>query len=271
VDLGARTYKILGILNLTPDSFSDGGAFSKPTEAMRRFEDLLREGADFIDVGAESTRPGAKDVSESDELDRLLPFLNLVEREGLLRRVSVDTRKPTVMKQVASMKVSFINNVGPLPDQEELSALFKTNPGLSFIACHMHGNPDMMQTNPLSPGAATKRVTSYFESASEELIAAGCAAENIYMDPGIGFGKTDAANWKLLLATPTFSRFHKVAIGLSRKGFIGRALGGESPLDRDTSSKILEGAAVLAGAALIRTHDVGRLIKFSSILSEAVQ
>ena len=135
----------------------------------------------------------------------------------------------------------------------------------------MHGTPEMMQTNPLSPGAAIKRVAAYFDDASEELLVAGCAAENIYMDPGIGFGKTDAANWKLLLNTPNFSKSRNIAIGLSRKGFIGRALGGDTPHERDTSSKILESAAILAGATLIRTHDVGRLIKLTATLTEARQ
>ncbi len=267
----ARAYKVLGILNLTPDSFSDGGKLSKPADALKYFDALLSEGADFIDVGAESTRPGAKEVSEAEELDRLLPFLSLIEHKGMLDKVSIDTRKFSVMKQVVQMQVSFINNVGPLPDQIDLSALFKVNPKLSFIACHMHGTPEMMQTNPLSPGAAIKRVAAYFDDASEELLVAGCAAENIYMDPGIGFGKTDAANWKLLLNTPNFSKSRNIAIGLSRKGFIGRALGGDTPHERDTSSKILESAAILAGATLIRTHDVGRLIKLTATLTEARQ
>ena len=268
---GIRAFKVLGILNLTPDSFSDGGKFLDHGDALRRFEALLQDGADYVDIGAESTRPGATAVSLSEELSRLEPFLSLLDRKGMLGKVSVDTRKFSVMKQVASMKVSFINNVGPLPSEEELSVLFKTNPGLSFIACHMHGTPEMMQANPLTAKSAIKRVSSYFESAHEELLSAGCGAENLFMDPGIGFGKTDAANWKLLLNTTNFARTRKIAIGISRKGFIGRALGGDTPIERDSSSKILEAAAILSGASLIRTHDVGRLIKFSSILSEARQ
>jgi dihydropteroate synthase len=261
--------KILGILNLTPDSFSDGGQIIDPISALNRVMTLLADGADYVDIGAESTRPGAIEVSEDEEWARLRPALELIAHEGLITKISVDTRKYRLMRRAAEMNVSFINCVGPLPEQDELRSLFSIHQNLNFIASHMHGTPETMQRNALGPASARRRVAAFFECSKEELLAAGCQGERIFLDPGIGFGKTDSANWALLLQTPLYSRNYNLALGVSRKGFIGRALGGELPTDRDGASKLLEGGAMVAGAKLIRTHDVASLVKLASILVEA--
>lgn len=240
-----------------------------PKKALERVLALLAEGADFVDVGAESTRPGALEVPEAEEWERLRPSLELIEREGLISKISVDTRKYNLMRRVAEMNVSFINCVGPLPEQEELRPLFSQHKKLGFIATHMHGSPETMQRNPLSPRSARRRVSAFFECSKDELVTAGCEVQHVFLDPGIGFGKTDAANWALLLETRRLSSEYNVAIGVSRKGFIGRSLGGDLPSDRDSTSKLIEGAAVLAGAKMVRTHSVAPLIKFVRLLSEA--
>ena len=264
-----KKFQILGILNLTPDSFSDGGLLCSPQAALERLLALLAEGADYVDIGAESTRPGSLAVSEAEEWERLRPALELIEREGLIKKVSVDTSKYILMRRAAEMKVSFINCVGPLPEQDELGYLFRENPNLGFIATHIHGSPETMQRNPLAPRSARRRVSAFFDCSKDELLTAGCQSDHIFLDPGIGFGKTDAANWALLLDTPVFARDYNVAIGVSRKGFIGRALGGDLPADRDGASKLIEGTAIVAGAKIIRTHRVEPLVKLAAILSEA--
>lgn len=267
--VGTVSSKIFGIVNLTPDSFSGRGTLATPYEALAQVLALLAEGADFVDVGAESTRPGALEVPEAEEWERLRPTLELIEREGLITKISVDTRKYILMRRVAEMKVSFINCVGPLPEQDELGPLFSQHNNLGFIATHVHGSPETMQRNPLGPGSARRRVPAFFECSKDELLTAGCLLPNIFLDPGIGFGKTDAANWALLLETRRLAKDYNVAIGVSRKGFIGRAVGGDLPTDRDQTSKLIEGAAVLAGAKMIRTHSVAPLIKLVRLLSEA--
>ena len=264
-----RKFLTLGILNLTPDSFSDGGRFQDPSSAFKRAMTLLENGADYIDVGAESTRPGSSVISEDTEWERLEGFLELACRQNLISKISVDTRKHAIMKRAAEMKVSFINCVGPTPEADELMELVRHNKNLSFIATHMHGTPADMQLSPLAPQSAKKRVSSFFESATADLLEAGFETAQIFMDPGIGFGKTDAANLGLLIQTPKWSNEYNIAIGVSRKGFIGRLFGGAEPSDRDQASKVIEVASVAAGASLIRTHDVLGFFKACSTLREA--
>ena len=267
--VGKKDFLVLGVLNLTPDSFSDGGHFLAHDDAVKQFKALIDDGADYIDIGAESTRPGAEDVSEDSEWARLEPILSWSKKNDLISRVSVDTRKPDIMLRSAEMGVSFINCVGEIPETGALAALIKLRPGLRFIACHMHGSPSTMQLNPLSVSSAKKRVGAYFESSTADLLHAGFRSADIFMDPGIGFGKTDAANWSLLLEASKIWGPYNLAIGISRKGFIGRATGADTIPARDAASKIIEGYALTAGARLIRTHDVKTFRRFVGILTEA--
>lgn len=258
---------IFGILNVTPDSFSDGGAFNSPGQAVERFKELLVEGADFIDVGAESTRPGAADVSEDEEWDRLSPVLDYAKKSDQIKRVSLDTRKFGIMRRGVELGVAALNHVGPLPEPAELSELFEMNPSLRFVACHMHGTPKTMQENPIGPASAIKRVRAFFEATLHELRAAGCASENIFLDPGIGFGKSDSANLALLFETAGLSQSYQLAMGISRKGFISRLLGITDLSSRDAASKVLEASLAACGAKLIRTHNVKILAPLLSTLA----
>jgi putative intracellular protease/amidase len=160
--------------------------------------------------------------------------------------------------------------LGPTPEAHELSELVAINPNLGFIATHMHGTPEDMQLSPLGPKSAQKRVKSFFENCHQELTAAGFSSNKIFLDPGIGFGKTDSANLSLLAETSSFAKEFNVAIGVSRKGFIGRLFGGNSPQERDPLSKSVELSAILSGAKLIRTHDVRGLKRISSVIEEAL-
>lgn len=261
---------IFGIINVTPDSFSDGGEYLLAGDVTRRIEELLAAGADYVDVGAESTRPGAQPVSQEAEWSRLAPVLQEAKALGLIRRLSVDTRAPQTMLNAAELGVRWINCVGPLPDDEVLLRLKKCNPEIGFVAMHMHGNPLTMHLNPLSPAGAVKRVGAFFESAVEDLRSAGFQEEDILLDPGIGFGKNDGANIVLMAQCAHWSRTLPVAVGISRKGMFGRIFGVENPKDRDPVSKVTETALALVGVRMIRTHDVAALAKCMTLLEGAL-
>jgi dihydropteroate synthase len=264
-----KNFLTFGILNVTPDSFSDGGLYTKPEDALEKALQLFEDGADFVDAGAESTKPGAQMTPELEEWRRLEPFLQLANERGLLPRLSIDTMKFTIMKRAAKMGAAFINCVGPIPEEHELKELIGIKPDLGFVATHMHGVPETMQLTPLGPRSAKNRVSSYFENCLEELLKSGFRPEKIFLDPGIGFGKSDAANLTLLANTHHWAKTFNLAIGVSRKGFIGRLFGGESKKDRDALSKAIETSAVFSGAKMIRTHDVRGLAKISSVIEEA--
>lgn len=251
--------KILGILNVTPDSFSDGGKYLDAASAAKQLEELFEDGSDMVDIGAESTRPGADEISDSEEWRRLQPVLEYAAKTKKISRVSIDTRKFSTMERASSMGVGMINNVGPLPEEGQLRSLFSSNPNLMFIACHMHGSPKTMQENPIGASSALKRVRAYFEDAREDLMSAGCKTGHVFFDPGIGFGKSDDANLVLLLASAELSREFQTVVGVSRKGFISRLLKADDLKSRDSASKVIESCAAIAGVTMIRTHDVKTL------------
>jgi len=260
--------KIMGILNVTPDSFSDGGKYLDPSLATEHLDQLFEDGSDFVDIGAESTRPGALDIDDVEEWRRLQPVLDYAARTNKISRISVDTRKFATMARASEMGVGVINNVGPIPDVDELKRIFKVNPNLMFIACHMHGSPKSMQDNPIGPASALKRVRAYFEDASEDLMSAGCKRHHIFLDPGIGFGKSDGANLALLLASAGLSRKFQTVVGVSRKGFITRLLDAQDLASRDSASKAIEACVAIAGAKMIRTHNVRSLRPIFNALAE---
>lgn len=261
---------IFGVLNMTPDSFSDGGDYGSGRSALKRVQELLEAGASVVDIGAESTRPGAAPISVGVEWQRLEVLLKELHKSGLCERVSVDTRHADTMLRVAEMGVGWINCVGALPEEEVLQRLKAHNSKIGFVAMHMHGNPESMQINPLSPAGALKRVDSFFESAMSELQESGFGNSEILLDPGIGFGKSDAANLALMARCAQWNRLYPIAIGISRKGFFKRVFGVDAPKDRDPVSKVAEIALTLAGVRMIRTHDVTGLAKSLSLVEEAM-
>jgi dihydropteroate synthase len=248
----------MGVVNVTPDSFSDGGDALSPRDALARCDELLRDGADLIDLGAESTRPGAAPLPADEEWTRLAPVLAALAQRDLVSRVSLDTRKPDLMLRAADLGIALVNDVEGGRDAATLKALARY-PNLGYLAMHMHGTPETMQRHPLGGRAAVAAVTSFFAERAAALRAAGFAPERVWLDPGIGFGKTDAGNLRLMAEIPRWRGAHQVAVGVSRKGFLGRALGLPAPKDRDPPTKTLELGLWLLGARLIRTHDVARL------------
>jgi len=241
---------VMGVVNVTPDSFSDGGRFFKAKLAIAHARKLAREGADIIDIGGESTRPGAAPVSEQDELARVLPVLQ--ELGDLC--VSVDTRRPAVMRAVLEAGASMINDVDALGAPGALEAVAKT----SCAVCLMHkkGDPATMQQDPHYDDV----VSDVRRFLAERIFAcemSGIDKKRIVVDPGFGFGKTLEHNLALLRALDQFAALGvPLLAGLSRKGMIGTLTGRESHADRAAGSAAAALLAVQKGAAIVRVHDV---------------
>ena len=258
---------IMGILNVTPDSFSDGGVYLDPEEAAAHAERLAADGADIIDVGAESTRPGALAVPLDEEWGRLEPLLRQLAKAQLPIPLSVDTRKPEIMLRAADLGVAYINDVAggaPIKILERLAGYS----GLQYIAMHMNESPPTMQQDPLRGAAAVRAVDRFFAKTWATLGDAGFAPDRMWLDPGIGFGKGDSGNMQLLATLPRWAQTYKLCVGVSRKSFIGRALAIASPSDRDGPSKMLELGLAINGVRMIRTHAVKPLRRLVDLLQE---
>ena len=255
----------MGVLNVTPDSFSDGGDFQSAAEAVKQAKRMANSGADIIDVGAESTRPGALPVTPEDEWARLLTVLNELQVAGLMDSVSVDTRWGINALRALKLGVRMFNNVTGLYEPEVLKQIAATTT-TRYIAMHMQGDPSTMQKSPMSREEALEKVPGFLVQARDALLRSGFSSERVFVDPGIGFGKSDAANLALISQTSALAKEHNVAIGISRKGFIGRILNISEPKKRDDASKMLEMSLAMMGARLIRTHDVERLAHIREML-----
>lgn len=252
---------VMGIVNVTPDSFSDGGQHSDTTQALRHAEQLLRDGAGILDVGGESTRPGADLVPFSQELARLVPFL----REAVRWRVpiSVDTYKPEVMQEVLDLGVDIVNDIWALrqPGAERVIA---AHPACGVCLMHMHRDPQTMQMQTM-PGNVLTEVTAFLKDRAESLTSQGIAASRLMLDPGIGFGKTVAQNFHLLARQADLLHLgYPVLAGWSRKSSLGAVLAhnGQTPepAERQTASVAAALLAVERGACVVRVHDVKQTV-----------
>ncbi|MEN9834564.1 MAG: hypothetical protein RL011_757 [Pseudomonadota bacterium] len=264
----SRKPLLMGVVNITPDSFSDGGKWSTPEKAVNHVERLVSEGADIVDLGAESTRPGATATQLNEEWSRLEPVLKLLSQRSFPVDISIDTRKPEIMMRAAEYGATWFNDVAGHADIGVLKNLL-SYPGMQYIAMHMPMTPDIMQKHPLPPRAAVTAVDSFFRSRCDVATAAGFALERIWLDPGIGFGKTDAANVQLMQEVGPWSKKYQVMVGVSRKSLIGRTLGINTPEERDAPSKMLEFGLIMLGAKLVRTHTVAPLRHLVNLLAEA--
>lgn len=250
--------RIMGIVNVTPDSFSDGGQHASAAAALRHCERLLREGADILDIGGESTRPGSPAVSLPQELARVLPVLREAVRMGA--PVSVDTYKPEVMAAALDAGADIINDIWALRQPGALEAVAR-HPACGVCLMHMHGNPQTMQLAPM-PGDPVPQVLAFLQQRAQALQAHGVQAERITLDPGIGFGKTVAQNFALLARQgELLSARLPLLIGWSRKSSLGAALAAPgqqppSPQERISASVAAALLAVERGAAIVRVHDV---------------
>lgn len=249
---------VMGILNVTPDSFSDGGHFHGVDLALAQARRMAGEGAAIIDVGGESTRPGARSVSIQEELDRVIPVIERLHAE-LPLPISIDTSKPEVMAEAARAGAGLINDVRAL--SEEGALVVAAASGLPVCLMHMRGAPGTMQQAP-SYGDVVAEIKAYLQGRIAACEVAGIAADRILVDPGFGFGKTLDHNLSLLARLAEFQDLGAgLLVGISRKSMIGAVLGG-APVEQRLSGSLT--AAVMAverGARVLRVHDVKETVE----------
>jgi len=256
--------QVMGILNVTPDSFSDGGRFNQLDTAIAQAELMVEQGAAIIDVGGESTRPGAEAVTEGEELARVLPVI-----EALAKRlpvpISIDTSKATVIRQATGAGAGMINDVCALRDAEALAAAVTSE--LPVCLMHMQGEPRSMQAAPQYQDVVTD-VLGFLQTRAAAAIDAGVPKERILIDPGFGFGKTLEHNLTLLRRLQEFTAHYPLLVGLSRKSMLGALL--DAPVDeRLMGSVTLALIAAQRGAAILRVHDVKETVQALTIWQAA--
>jgi len=243
--------RLMGVVNVTPDSFSDGGRFFDPARALDHARDLLADGADILDIGGESTRPGAAPTSEAEELDRVLPLVERLANEGAI--VSIDTMKPAVMRAAIDAGASMVNDIRALQEPGAIEAA--SAHGVAVCLMHMQGAPRTMQQAPAYDDVV-REVGDFLLARAQACEEAGIARERIAIDPGFGFGKTLEHNLDLLRGLEEIAALgYPVLAGLSRKAMIGR-LTGRDVGDRLAGSIAAALAAVERGASIVRVHDV---------------
>lgn len=261
--------QVMGILNVTPDSFSDGGRFRQRDEALRHAAAMVAAGASLIDVGGESTRPGALQVSADEELQRVAPVVEAIAAE-LDVIISVDTSCPQVMRESARLGAGLINDVRSLRREGALQAAAES--GLPVCLMHMQGEPETMQKNPHYDDLLAE-VQAFFAERMAACAAAGIAAERIILDPGFGFAKNLQHNLSLFKHMQVLHGFARpLLVGVSRKSMIGQALGREVD-QRLAGGLALAALAVAKGACILRVHDVAETVDLVRMIAavEAAQ
>lgn len=252
IPLGPRCL-IMGVLNLTPDSFSDGNQFLRVQDALRYAEGMLDEGADIIDIGGESTRPGARYVDEAEEISRIRPLLEALGRRTPVP-LSIDTRKSTVAKLALDLGASIVNDVSAMRDDPEMAQMVQKT-GAAVILMHRKGHSVTMQQDPQYDNVV-RDVQDFLRERTMFAEQSGISPDRIVVDPGIGFGKTRIDNLKLLANIPQFLELgFPVLIGASRKAFLGE-MTGRGVHGREMGHAAVVATAVWQGAHMIRVHDV---------------
>lgn len=265
--LGERTL-IMGVINTTPDSFSDGGRFISAQQAIDEGMRMADEGADMIDVGGESTRPGSDPVSIEEELERVLPVVR-----GLAARVSVpisvDTMKGRVARESLDAGAEIINDVSSF-NYDPMMAKTIASARAGVVLMHMRGMPKVMQQGDLSYPSLIDDISDYLQGKIEKAVSEGIEISRIAVDPGIGFGKTATDNMRLIRHLYRFKKLGRpVLIGVSRKAFIGQATGG-GPSERIEGTGAAVTAAILYGAHIVRVHDVS-IMKKVVLMADAIK
>lgn len=265
--LGNKTL-IMGILNVTPDSFSDGGLFYSQQKAVEQGLQMAAEGADIIDIGGESTRPGAGFVATGVESKRVLPVI-----ESLVQRVkvpiSIDTKKAQVARQALAGGAEIVNDISALNGDKKMAKTIK-DAGAAVILMHMRGNPRNMQKGNLVYENLMGEITDYLKKSSEKALKAGIEKDCIVIDPGIGFGKTPEDNYKIIKNLSQLKELGMpVMIGTSRKSFIGKVTGGE-PGERIEGTAATVAAAIMNGCHIVRVHDVAAMKKVAAVADAIV-
>ncbi|KAA3644405.1 MAG: dihydropteroate synthase [Proteobacteria bacterium] len=243
----------MGVLNVTPDSFSDGGQFSDHTTAIKHAQKMIAEGADIIDIGGESTRPGAQKVSETEEINRVLPVIKALREQNPDITLSIDSRHPEVMAAALHAGADFINDINALQQEGAMEVALASDVPVCLM--HMQGTPETMQDNPRYDNVV-QAVLDFFEQRVEACMRAGMDADRIILDPGIGFGKTVSHNLTLIKNISTLKQMgFPVLIGVSRKSMF-QSLLGRSVGERLAGSLAVAQFAYFQGTDYFRVHDV---------------
>ena len=251
--LDLSTPKIMGILNFTPDSFSDSGKFFQLDKALFQVETMLKQGASIIDIGGESTRPMAEEVTLEEELERVVPLVEAV-RKRFDCWISVDSSKAQVMQEAAKVGMDLINDIRALQEPDALQTAVRL--ALPVCIMHMQGQPRTMQLNPHYDDVVAD-VLKFMQQRTEQCLASGIKKENLIWDPGFGFGKSVQHNYRLLQQFSVFcEQGYPVLAGISRKSMIGAVL--DKPVEQRTVGSVAAALiAAMKGASILRVHDVG--------------
>ena len=261
-----RETLVMGIVNVTPDSFSDGGKFFLPEVAISHASKLITQGADIIDIGGESTRPGAEQVSESEELKRVIPVIEKIRTDNPTILISIDTTKASVAKHAVEAGADIINDVSGLSFDNNMIGIVESF-NIPVVIMHMKGNPQNMQLNPKYKDIVNE-ILDFFKMKIKIAIQSGINRSMIILDPGIGFGKTVEHNFELLSRLNEFNVLElPIMIGPSRKSFIGITLD-LPPEDRVEGTAAAVSAGVMNGASIVRVHDVKSMKRVVRIIEK---
>jgi dihydropteroate synthase len=262
LDFSNKTY-IVGILNVTQDSFSDGGLYFDKSAAIKRAIQMVEEGADIIDIGGESTRPGAEPVTVEEELRRTIPVIEVLAKE-INVPISIDTYKSEVAKKALDAGASIVNDISGLrfdPEMAKVVSEYK----VPVVIMHIKGRPKDMQQNPVYE-ALIPEVMDYLREGIRLAKESGVSEDKIIIDPGIGFGKTFNQNLEIINNLREFTLLEKpILIGLSRKAFIGKILGNVSVTDRLEGTAAAVAISIMNGANIIRVHDIREMVRVARV------
>lgn len=267
LDLRKKTH-VMGVLNVTPDSFSDGGKFLDKEKAVKHALKMVKDGADIIDVGGESTRPGAKPLSEKEELERIIPVIDAITKKVKVP-VSIDTYKYEIAKQSLEAGASMINDISGLRSDKRMASL-AAEYQVPVVIMHMQGTPQNMQKDPKYKSVVGE-ILGFLREQSDRAIAAGIKSDMIIVDPGIGFGKTVEHNLIILSKLSEFGSLGlPIAIGTSRKSFIGTTLGLEVD-DRLEGTATTMALSISQGANIVRVHDVKEMVRVARMTDAVIR
>ena len=262
IALGEKTL-IMGILNVTPDSFSDGGLFYNQQKAVDYGLQMVAEGADIIDIGGESTRPGAVSVSGIEELKRVIPVISGISRQSKIP-ISIDTTKAIVAREAIAAGAEIVNDISSLHRDKKMPQTVKEGHA-AVILMHMRGKPQNMQEGNLAYGNLMGEILYFLKKRSEKAVTAGIERECLIVDPGIGFGKTTEDNYRIINNISELKTLGlPIMIGTSRKSFIGKITGG-NPAERMEGTAATVTAAIMNGCQIIRVHDVAFMRKVANV------
>jgi dihydropteroate synthase len=258
---------VMGILNVTPDSFSDGGVYLQTDAAITKAFSLIAEGADIIDIGGESSRPGASPVSLAEELQRVIPVIEGIRAKSDIC-ISIDTTKPEIMQAAIAAGAGLVNDISALRHEGSLQLLAETEVPVCLM--HMRGLPDTMQNNPQYSKPIVEEIKSFFANLIQQCQRFGLKKEQLLLDPGFGFGKTLSHNLQIIKQFDSFKSFQlPLILGVSRKSSIGMVL--NKPVDERVIGGItLSVMSLMQGATILRTHDV-KETKEAIVIVEAVR